>query len=54
MGTGIIGTIVSLVVGGSVAAVTVVGVVNSQTSAPEKSPVDSHAPTSSIIEYGEN
>ncbi|MDF9715606.1 hypothetical protein INN71_07715 [Nocardioides sp. ChNu-153] len=54
MGTGIIGTIVSLVVGGSVAAVTVVGVVNSQTAAPEDSPVDSQAPTSSIIEYGDN
>ncbi len=34
------GTIVSIVVGGVVAAATVVGVVQAQTSTPEKSPVN--------------
>jgi len=54
MGTGIIGTIVSLVVGGAVATVTVVGVVGSQTSAPNESPVDSSQPASQIVQYGSN
>ncbi|WP_370290886.1 hypothetical protein [Nocardioides sp.] len=34
------GTIVSIIVGGAVAAATVVGVVNAQTAAPEQSPVN--------------
>lgn len=34
------GTIVSIVVGGVVAAATVVGVVNAQTSTPDKTPVN--------------
>ncbi|WP_447645677.1 hypothetical protein [Nocardioides zeae] len=54
MGTGIIGTIVSLVVGGSVAAVTVVGVVSSQTAAPSESPIDVNSPASQVIDYGSN
>lgn len=54
MGTGIIGTIVSLIVGGSVAAVTVVGVVNSQTGAPSESPGDAQQPAASVIQYGSN
>ncbi len=45
------GTIVSIVVGGMVAAATVVGVVQSQTSTPEKSPVS----VSEVgISYGSN
>lgn len=54
MGTGIVGTIVSLVVGGSVAAITVVGVVSNQTSAPSQSPGDSSLPASEIVDYGSN
>ncbi|GAB3080077.1 hypothetical protein GCM10027215_22220 [Nocardioides zeae] len=54
MGTGLIGTLVSLVVGGTVAAVSVVGVVSSQTSAPSTSPGDSQAPAASVIDYGSN
>lgn len=45
------GTIVSIVVGGAVAAATIVGVVNSQTSTPDKSPVS----VSEVgINYGSN
>lgn len=54
MGTGIVGTIVALVVGGSLAAVTVVGVVGSQTAAPSESPGDSSLPASQIVDYGSN
>jgi len=54
MGTGIIGTLVSLVVGGTVAAVTVVGVVSSQTGAPSESPGNSSEPAASVIQYGDN
>ena len=50
MGT-IVSTIAAMLVGGTVAAVTVVGVVNSQTAAPEKSPVSVNSPT---IDYGSN
>ncbi|MXG88532.1 hypothetical protein [Nocardioides flavescens] len=48
MGT-VITTFVSMLVGGAVAAVTVVGVVNSQTTAPDKTPVSVNAPA---IDYG--
>ncbi len=44
-------TIAAMVVGGSVAAVTLVGVVGSQTAAPEQSPTSVNAPA---IEYGSN
>lgn len=54
MGTGIVGTIVSLIVGGTVAAVTVVGVVSNQTAAPSTSPGDSSLPASQIVDYGSN
>lgn len=47
----ILSTIAAMVVGGTVAAVTVVGVVNSQTAAPEQSPANVNAP---VIEYGSN
>lgn len=50
MGT-FISTLAAMLVGGSVAAVTVVGVVNSQTAPPDKSPVSVNAPA---IEYGSN
>lgn len=48
MGT-VIGTIVSLVVGGAVAAVTVIGVVNSQTDADGASPANVNQP---VVAYG--
>ncbi len=48
MGT-ILTTIGSLVLGGVVAAATVVGVVSSQTAGPENSPTNINAPA---IEYG--
>ncbi len=50
MGT-ILSTVGAMIVGGAVAAVTVVGVVNSQTAAPEDSPASVNAPA---IEYGSN
>ena len=51
MGSSIVGAIVSVVVGGAVAAATVVGIVSSQTSTPEKSPVN----VGNVgIEYGSN
>ena len=50
MGT-LVSTFAAMIVGGSVAAVTVVGVVNSQTAPPEKSPVSVNAPA---IDYGSN
>ncbi|GAA1911517.1 hypothetical protein GCM10009737_11260 [Nocardioides lentus] len=39
----------SVVVGGAVAAVTVVGLVNSQTDAPDQSPANVERP---VVEYG--
>lgn len=50
MGT-ILTTIGALVLGGVVAAATVVGVVSSQTAGPDKSPTNVNAP---VIEYGSN
>ncbi|WP_309650634.1 MULTISPECIES: hypothetical protein [Nocardioides] len=50
MGT-ILTTIGALVLGGVVATATVVGVVSSQTAAPDKSPTNVNAP---VIEYGSN
>jgi hypothetical protein len=47
----IVSTIAAMLVGGAVATVTVVGVVNSQTATPDKSPVSVNAPA---IEYGSN
>jgi hypothetical protein len=50
MGT-ILGTIIAAVVGGTVAAVTVVGLVSSQTAAPDESPASVNSP---VINYGSN
>lgn len=50
MGT-ILSTVAAMIVGGAVATVTVVGVVNSQTSPPESSPASVNAP---VIDYGSN
>lgn len=50
MGT-IVSTIAAMLVGGAVATFTVVGVVNSQTSAPDQSPASVDSPA---IEYGSN
>ncbi len=50
MGT-ILTTVGALVLGGVVAVATVVGVVSSQTAAPDKSPTNVNAP---VIEYGTN
>jgi hypothetical protein len=47
----IVTTVVAMLVGGTVATVTIVGVVNSQTSAPDKTPVSVNAPA---IQYGSN
>ncbi len=52
MGTSLITTIGSLIAGGTVAAVTIVGVVNSQTGADGASPTDVTQPVS--IDYGTN
>ncbi|MBZ5736876.1 hypothetical protein [Nocardioides mangrovi] len=41
--------IVSIVVGGGLAGATFVGLVNSQTAAPDKSPADVNAPA---VDYG--
>jgi hypothetical protein len=53
VGGSIIGTVVSLFVGTAVAGATVVGVISSQTSAPESSPADVNE-SSVIVEYGSN
>lgn len=45
----ILGTVAAMIVGGSVAAVTLIGVVNSQTSAPGESPANVNAP---VVQYG--
>lgn len=47
----ILGTVAAMIVGGAVATVTVVGVVNSQTKAPETSPASVNAPA---FDYGSN
>jgi hypothetical protein len=47
----ILSTVAAMIVGGAVATVTVVGVVNSQTSPPESSPASVNAP---VIDYGSN
>lgn len=52
MGTTILVTIGSLLAGGAVAAVAVVGVVSSQTSAPDQSPTNVTQPVA--IDYGSN
>lgn len=51
MGSSIIGLVASLVVGTAVASATVIGVVSSQTSAPEESPASVESP---VIDYGSN
>ncbi|SDS22907.1 Protein of unknown function [Nocardioides scoriae] len=52
VGTSIVTTIASVVAGGAVAAVSIVGLVSSQTSAPSESPADVNAPV--VIDYGSN
>lgn len=47
----ILSTIGAMIVGGTVATVTLVGVVDSQTSPPDQSPASVNAPA---IEYGSN
>jgi len=47
----ILSTIGALVLGGVVATATVVGLVSSQTSAPDQSPTNVNAP---VIQYGAN
>jgi hypothetical protein len=51
VGGSILATIVSVVVGGAVAAATTVGVINASTGTPEKSPVDVNEVS---VEYGSN
>lgn len=52
MGSSIIGAVASLIVGAAVASASVVGLISSQTAAPDKSPIDITA-TSDQITYGE-
>ena len=52
LGTSILATVGSLIAGGAVAAVTIVGLVNSQTGAPASSPSD--VTKSVSIDYGSN
>jgi hypothetical protein len=47
----ILTTIGALVLGGVVGTATIIGVVNSQTAAPDKSPANVNSP---VIEYGSN
>lgn len=47
----IAGIVASLVVGTAVASATVIGLVSSQTDAPEQSPASVESP---VIEYGSN
>ena len=47
----ILSTVAAMLVGGSVAAFTVVGVVDSQTSPPDTSPASVNAP---VLDYGSN
>ena len=44
----------SLVIGGVVATTTIVGVVNSSTSAPDQSPVSVNATADDLVAYGSN
>lgn len=44
----------SIVIGGAVAAVTIVGVVESQTAAPDKSPVSVSSSVDDLVAYGSN
>ncbi len=48
----IITTFISLVAGGAIAAVGVVGLVSSQVSAPAQSPTNANQPV--VIDYGSN
>lgn len=47
----ILSTVAAMIVGGTVAAVTVVGVVTTQTAAPDKSPANVNSP---VLPYGSN
>ena len=47
----ILSTFGAIVIGGTVAAVTIVGAVNSSTAPPDQSPVSVNAPA---IDYGSN
>ena len=47
----ILSTVAAMIVGGTVATFTVIGVVNSQTSPPDTSPASVNAP---VIDYGSN
>lgn len=51
MGT-ILGTIGSLIVGGVVASVTVIGLVNSSVNSTSSTPGDINAPASQQFDYG--
>ncbi len=44
----------SIVIGGTVAAITIVGVVESQTAAPEESPVSVSSSADELVTYGSN
>lgn len=50
MGTSILATVGSVVVGGVVAVVTIISLVNSQTAAPANSPTNVNAPVE--VQYG--
>lgn len=52
MGSSIIGGVASLIVGAAVASATVVGLVSSQTAAPDRSPI-SVSDTENQVSYGE-
>lgn len=52
MGATVLATVGSVVAGGVVAVVSIVGLVNSQTNAPASSPTDISQPVS--IDYGSN
>lgn len=52
MGSSIIGAVASLVVGAAVASATIVGLVSSQTAAPDNSPI-SVSEQENQISYGE-
>ncbi len=58
LGGNIVGSIIaafgSLFIGGVVATTTIVGVVQSQTAAPEKSPVSVNASVDDLVAYGSN
>lgn len=52
MGSSIVATAVSLLVGGAAAAATVIGLVDNETSAPDKSPVN--VTEEIVVDYGTN